>query len=48
MKKVNNCVSYNKRHIKAEQKSFDVRYFKSGADSAVILAGKNPEGMPDG
>ncbi len=33
---------------KLEQKSFDVRYFKSGADSAVILAGKNPEGMPDG
>lgn len=31
-----------------EQKSFDVRYFKVGTDSATIIAGKHAEGLPEG
>ncbi|MDR0421874.1 MAG: prolyl oligopeptidase family serine peptidase [Proteiniphilum sp.] len=32
---------------KIAQKVFDVRYFRNGTDSAVILAGKNTEGLPE-
>jgi dipeptidyl aminopeptidase/acylaminoacyl peptidase len=32
---------------KVEQKVFDVRYFRNGSDSAVILAGKNASGLPE-
>jgi dipeptidyl aminopeptidase/acylaminoacyl peptidase len=33
---------------KVEQKAFDIRYFKIGADSAVVIADKNVRGLPDG
>lgn len=33
---------------KIEQKSFDVRYFRVGADSATIIAGKQVSGLPQG
>lgn len=32
---------------KIEQKIFDVRYFKNGLDSAVILASRTSKGLPD-
>lgn len=33
---------------KIEQKTYDVRYFKIGADSATIIADKHAEGLPEG
>jgi len=33
---------------KVEQKVFDLRYYKSGSDSATVLAGVNISGMPEG
>ena len=33
---------------KIEQKAFEVRYFKKGADSAVVIAGKSVAGLPAG
>ncbi len=33
---------------KIEQKSFDVRYFQTKADSAIVLAQKNVRGLPSG
>ncbi len=33
---------------KIEQKSFDVRYFKIGADSAEVIAQKDVNGLPNG
>ena len=33
---------------KIEQKSYDIRYFKLGADSAKIIAGTNSKGLPKG
>ena len=33
---------------KVEQKSFDIRYYKVGADSAIVIAGKSVKGLPDG
>lgn len=32
---------------KTEQKIFDVRYFRNGNDSAVVLADKNASGLPE-
>jgi dipeptidyl aminopeptidase/acylaminoacyl peptidase len=32
---------------KVEQKVFDVRYFRNGSDSAIILADKNTAGLPE-
>ncbi|NLY25636.1 MAG: S9 family peptidase [Bacteroidales bacterium] len=33
---------------KVEQKVYDLRYFKTGADSALIIADKNATGLPEG
>ncbi|MDR2815939.1 MAG: prolyl oligopeptidase family serine peptidase [Proteiniphilum sp.] len=33
--------------LKIEQKIFDVRYFRNGNDSAVVLAGRNTPGLPE-
>ena len=33
---------------KTEQKVFDLRYFKNGADTAVIMADRNASGLPEG
>ncbi|MDR0331838.1 MAG: prolyl oligopeptidase family serine peptidase [Dysgonamonadaceae bacterium] len=33
---------------KVEQKAFDVRYFRIGADSAMVIADKNIRGLPEG
>lgn len=33
---------------KVEQKVFDIRYYKNGTDSAVVLASKKTSGLPEG
>ena len=33
---------------KVKQQVFDLRYFKSGSDSAIIIADRNASGMPEG
>ena len=33
---------------KVEQKVYDLRYFKNGSDSALIIADKNATGLPEG
>src|SRR5690606_13002814 len=33
---------------KVSEKSYDIRYYVAGADSAVILANRNASGLPEG
>ncbi len=33
---------------KVEQKVFDIRYYQTGADSAIVVADRDAEGLPDG